>query len=59
MTLRELEDLVQKNIAYYPNMTFLLTIHPLVPYQRVVEIVDLVRKLKVENFSFVMKGEGP
>jgi biopolymer transport protein ExbD len=50
----ELEEIVKENLSQYPNMTFLLSIHPEVPYQRVVHIVDMVRKLQVENFSFSM-----
>lgn len=37
-----------------PNMTFALRIDPDTPYQRVVDMVDLVRKLDIDNFSFAM-----
>ena len=56
--LSELEKIVAENLSLYPNMTFLLTIHPEVKYQRVVNIVEMVRKLKVENFSFKMMEQG-
>lgn len=55
--LPELEKIVKENLSLFPNMTFLLSIHPEVPYQSVVHIVDMVRKLQVENFSFSMTEE--
>ncbi|MBN2531482.1 MAG: biopolymer transporter ExbD [Spirochaetales bacterium] len=55
--LSELERIVKDTLSLYPNMTLLLSIYPEVPYQQVVHIVDLVRKLNVENFSFAMAGE--
>ncbi|MBN2442770.1 MAG: biopolymer transporter ExbD [Spirochaetales bacterium] len=55
--LPDLETTVKDNLLAYPNMTLLLSIHPEVPYQQVVRIVDIVRKLKVENFSFSMMEE--
>jgi len=38
-----------------PNMTVALQIDPEAPYQRVVDIIDLVRKLDIDNFSFRME----
>ena len=35
-------------------MTFLLTIDPEASYQNVVDVISVIRKLKVENFSFRM-----
>lgn len=53
----ELEDLLQRRLQARPNMTFLLSIHPETPYQRVVDIVDVVRRVGVERFSFQMEEE--
>jgi biopolymer transport protein ExbD len=54
--LPQLEAKIKKTLSLYPNMTFLLSIHPEAAYQNVVTIVDMVRKLEVENFSFAMIG---
>ena len=54
----QLEDLSKKinaKLKTRPNMTFLLTINPETHYQKVIDVVSAVRKLKVENFSFRMK----
>jgi len=51
---REIKDILTVN----PNLTVLLRIHPDVNYQRVVNVVEAVRKLNVENFSFSMLKEG-
>ncbi|MBP7553281.1 MAG: biopolymer transporter ExbD [Spirochaetes bacterium] len=51
---REIKDILTLN----PNLTVLLRIHPEVNYQRVVNVVESVRKLNVENFSFSMLKEG-
>ncbi len=51
------EDLartIDEKLKMWPNMTFLLTIDPEVPYQKVVDVIMTVRRLKVENFSFRM-----
>ncbi len=56
--IQDLEEMVKANLAVYPNMTFLLHIHPDAIYQDVVDIINLVRQLKVENFSFSMKEDG-
>jgi len=53
-----LQDLTKKAFAFRqnrPNMTFALRIDPDTPYQKVVDIVDLVRTLDVDNFSFSME----
>lgn len=55
ITLDFLENTVVERLKLRPNMTFLLTIHPDTPYQYVVDIVNLVRKDQVENFSFRME----
>ncbi len=46
----DIEVLLQKS----PNLTFMLKIEPEVPYQHVVRIIEIVRKLSVDNFSFSM-----
>ncbi|MBN1648546.1 MAG: biopolymer transporter ExbD [Spirochaetales bacterium] len=53
----ELEELVTDTISVRPNMTMLLDIHPEVSYQEVVGIIELVKKLHVENFSFRMMAD--
>jgi biopolymer transport protein ExbD len=53
-----LEEAAKETLRLYPNMTFLLRIHPNTPYQRVVDVIDLVRAVGVENFSFIMAEEG-
>lgn len=50
----ELDNEISNQLNSQPNLTFVLTIEPEVPYQDVVAIIDLVRKLDVENFSFSM-----
>ncbi|MBN2544802.1 MAG: biopolymer transporter ExbD [Spirochaetes bacterium] len=52
INLTQLEDIVKERLNFRPNMTFLLKIHPESTYQYVVDIVDKVRNLDVENFSF-------
>ena len=54
ITVEELESLVTETKRDRPNMTFLLRIDPKASYQSMVSVVDLVRKLEVENFSFGM-----
>ena len=46
---------ISDKLVTWPNMTFLLTIDPDTPYQKVVDVISVIRKLKVENFSFRMK----
>ena len=51
----DLERETKTVMSIRPNATFLLHIHPKTKYQEVVDIIDLVRRLEVENFSFTMK----
>ena len=54
----KMQDLSQKitaKLRTQPNLTFLLTINPETHYQKVIDVVSTIRKLKVENFSFRMK----
>ncbi len=53
----DLSRTIDEKLKKWPNMTFLLTIDPEVPYQKVVDVIMTVRRLKVENFSFRMGEE--
>ncbi|MCI5829996.1 MAG: biopolymer transporter ExbD [Spirochaetales bacterium] len=53
--ITELSKKISDKLVTWPNMTFLLTIDPDTPYQKVVDVISVIRKLKVENFSFRMK----
>ena len=58
VTIPVMEEKISANLQHHPNMTVLLKIHPEVSYQSVVSIIEIVRKLEVDNFSFTMtKGE--
>jgi biopolymer transport protein ExbD len=52
--LNELEELVRANFIEKPDMTFLLKVHPETQYQEFVNIVERIKKLEIENFSFSM-----
>lgn len=54
ITIEELKKEVKERLETRPNMTFLLKIHPETLYQKVVDVIDLVREANVENFSFTM-----
>jgi len=51
----ELSGKISEKIKSWPNLTFLLTINPQTPYQKVVDVISTIRSLKVENFSFRME----
>ncbi|MBO7122588.1 MAG: biopolymer transporter ExbD [Treponema sp.] len=53
--MESLAQKIEKKLKSQPNMTFLLTINPETHYQKVVDVISTIRKLKVENFSFRMK----
>lgn len=55
--VEELAKTVSEKLVTWPNMTFLLTIDPDASYQNVVDVISVIRKLKVENFSFRMNRE--
>lgn len=57
LDIAQLEEEITTLLDSQPNLTFLLRIHPEVPYQNVVSVIEVVRKLKVDNFSFVMIDE--
>ncbi len=50
-TLRERSS---ERLSEYPNMTFLLEVHPDAPYGAVISVIHEVRAMKIENFSFRM-----
>jgi len=56
VTIEKLQELVTERLKLRPNMTLYLLIDPEVEYQSVVDIIDVIRLMKVENFSFKMKG---
>lgn len=56
VTTERLEAILRERRAVRPNMTFLLAIDPETPYQRVVDVVGVVRRTGVERFSFRMDG---
>ena len=55
IALEELSEKIQWKLKNFPDMTFLLTINPETPYQRVVDVISTIRQLEVENFSFRME----
>jgi biopolymer transport protein ExbD len=57
ITTGGLEQLLTERLQVRPNMTLLLAIDPETPYQRVVDVVQVVRKTGVERFSFQMEGD--
>ncbi len=53
-----LDEIISENLKVHPNLTVLLKIDPDVRYQMVVSLIEVVRKLEVDNFSFSMtEGE--
>lgn len=54
----EIEEDIEVLLDSSPNLTFLLKIEPEVPYQLVVQVIEIVRKLEVDNFSFSMTEPG-
>lgn len=56
--LKEMQAVIEDNLREKPNMTVLLDIHPEVRYQEVVHVIEIIRRLQVENFSFKLLEEG-
>jgi len=54
LSLAEVETEVQRQREEYPETTLLLLIEPDTPYQKMVNVIHMIRRLKVENFSFKM-----
>lgn len=53
--IEDLSGMIVEKLRTWPNMTFLLVINPDTQYQKVVDVISTIRKLKVENFSFRME----
>ncbi|MBR0154841.1 MAG: biopolymer transporter ExbD [Treponema sp.] len=53
--IEDLSGMIVEKLRTWPNMTFLLVINPDTQYQKVVDVIFTIRKLKVENFSFRME----
>lgn len=53
----ELEEHVAEMLNERPNLTFMLKISGEAEYQNVVNIVDMIEKIDVENFSFSLLEE--
>ncbi len=51
------ETIITPAVNSNPNITVLLKISPDVDYQTVVSVIEIIRKLNVENFSFSMNTE--
>ena len=56
ITIAELENSIKAKQAHYPNMTFMLEIESETPFQLVVDVIDQIRNMEVENFSFKMNS---
>lgn len=56
--LSDMEQIISGNLETHPNLTVLLRVKPEVPYQKVVSLIEIIRKLEVDNFSFTMAEEG-
>lgn len=54
VSVENLSEKITEKQKTCPNMTFLLMIDLETPYQQVVDVISVIRKLKVENFSFRM-----
>lgn len=55
LSIGELEGIILQKQKNYPNMTFLLEIEAETEYQKFVDVIDKIRRMDVENFSFKMK----
>ncbi|THB65754.1 MAG: biopolymer transporter ExbD [Spirochaetaceae bacterium] len=57
ITFDDLGRRIEEQVARRPNMTIQLLIHPQAIYQNVVDILGMVHRLKVENFSFRLQED--
>lgn len=57
ISVENLKISVKERLTKRPNMTLYLLIDPEAEYQKVVDVIDVIRQLKVDNFSFKMRGE--
>ncbi|HOL56841.1 MAG TPA: biopolymer transporter ExbD [Spirochaetota bacterium] len=58
VTIDDIEKNIKEDLDNNPNLTILLKIEENVKYQNVVNIIEIVRKLNVENFSFSIMKDG-
>ncbi|HOJ64271.1 MAG TPA: biopolymer transporter ExbD [Spirochaetota bacterium] len=58
VTIDDIEKNIKEDLDNNPNLTVLLKIEENVKYQNVVNIIEIVRKLNVENFSFSIMKDG-
>lgn len=54
ISLDELENILKEKIREKPNTTFLLKISPDAKYQNVIDVLNVIKKLDIKNFSFSM-----
>jgi len=59
LSLDLLEDRILEQRRDFPETTLLLSLHPDTPYQKMVDVIHLIRRMKVENFSFTMRETEP
>jgi len=57
LPIDKLSGTINTNLEFHPNMTILLRVQREVSYQKVVSFVEVIRKLEVENFSFVLSDK--
>jgi biopolymer transport protein ExbD len=58
-TFAAAEGQIARAIQLRPNLAVVLSIDPRCPWQAVVSFVELAQKLKVEAFSFSIRGASP
>jgi biopolymer transport protein ExbD len=56
--IQEVETILAGKLREKPKTTFLLKISPDADYQNVVDVLNIVKKLDISNFSFSMIKEG-
>ena len=56
LSISAAEEEIRAAVAAHPNMAVILSIDGAAPWQQVVLFVELAQKLRVEAFSFSMKG---
>ncbi len=49
-----LTEIIIQSLTDHPNITVVLSIDPKAPYQKVVDVIHVVRTYQVQNFSFFM-----
>ena len=56
LNISDAETEIRRAVAGHPNLAVVLSIDPQAPWQQVVLFVELAQKLRVESFSFNIKG---